>query len=111
MMTAGRARELRRSTTDAEKRLWAHLRNRQLGGHKFRRQRPVGPYVVDFMCLESRFVVEVDGGQHSPEGDRKRENFLERKGLRVLRFWNNEVLENTEGMLARIAEFLADKSG
>ncbi len=109
-MSVGRARELRSRTTDAEKRHWRHLRNRQLGGHKFRRQRPLGPYVVDFMCLEARLVVEVDGGQHSPDADRERDLYLEKQGFRVLRFWNNEVLENTDGVLARIAEFLASES-
>jgi adenine-specific DNA-methyltransferase len=110
-MSVGRAITLRRDTTDAEKRLWRHLRNRPLRGQKFRRQRPVGPYVVDFMCLESRLVVEVDGGQHSPDTDRERTRYLERQGFRVLRFWNNEVLGEIEGVLARIVEALEEILG
>ncbi|MCK6554739.1 endonuclease domain-containing protein [Candidatus Binatia bacterium] len=101
-----RARRLRRRATDAEGRLWYHVRARQVDGAKFRRQEPLGPYMVDFCCVESRLVVEVDGGQHfeQREYDEERSRFLELSGYRVLRFWNNEVMENIEGVLARIGE-------
>ncbi len=104
----GAARVLRRHSTDAERVLWRHLRNRQLKGKKFRRQAPIGPYVVDFVCHEARLVVEVDGGQHAQARDRDqaRDAWLRSQGYRVLRFWNNEVLRNTQGVLERIAEEL-----
>ena len=88
--------------TDAERRLWHELRGRRLGGHKFKRQWTLGPYVVDFCCWERRLVVEVDGGQHSPETDARRTAWLEGESYRVLRFWNNEVLTNMEGVLQAI---------
>ncbi len=107
-MSTSRARELRRNQTRAEAKLWSALRNRQLSGLKFRRQVPLGPYVVDFFCLSASVVVEVDGGQHgSPEGrsqDTGRTHWLEAEGYRVLRFWNNEVSDNLEGVLAVILE-------
>ena len=94
-----RASTLRRNMTDAERRMWHHLRNRQLGGHKFKRQWSLGPYIVDFCCIERRVVVEVDGGQHAPQRDGRRTTDLNAMGYRVVRFWNNDVLENTEGVL------------
>jgi len=104
------ARELRRRQTDAETLLWSRLQNRQLNGVKFRRQHPLGPYVVDFVSLERRIVVEVDGGQHGEDEGRKRENerttWLQNAGYQVLRFWNNEVLLNTEGVLERMMEVM-----
>ena len=107
-MSTSRARELRRNQTRAEARLWSALRNRQVAGLKFRRQVPLGPYVVDFFCLSASLVVEVDGGQHgAPDGrsqDARRTCWLEAQGYRVMRFWNNEVLENLEGVLALILE-------
>lgn len=102
-----RSRKLRRNSTDAEKKLWPHLRNRQLGGAKFRRQVELGPYIVDLVCLEARLIVELDGGQHTVETDAKRTAFLERQGFRVIRFWNNDVLLNMEGVLIRIEEALS----
>ncbi|MDI6688728.1 MAG: endonuclease domain-containing protein [Desulfobacterales bacterium] len=98
------AKKLRKNMTNAERLLWQHLRNRELGGYKFRRQRPVGPYIVDFVCLEKKLVIEVDGGQHAGqvELDAKRSGYLEEKGYRVLRFWNNEVLKETESVLTVI---------
>ena len=95
-----KARELRKNPTDAEQRLWRELRLRQLGGHKFRRQQPLGPYVVDFACLEKRLVIELDGGQHSEQVayDAERTRWLEAQGFAVLRFWNNEVLTATEAV-------------
>ncbi len=90
------AKALRRRMTDAEQRLWYHLRDRRLLGHKFRRQHPIGPYVVDFVCLEHRLVIELDGGQHADNlNDPAREAFLRHEGYRVLRFWNNEALKHT----------------
>jgi len=84
------------------------LRNRTACGAKFRRQQPIGPYVVDFVCLEARLVIEIDGGQHAiePGPDAQRTAFLEREGYRVLRFWNNDVLTNTEGVFDVIARSL-----
>lgn len=96
------ARKLRHDSTEAEKRLWKQLRNRQLAGIKFRRQCPVGPYVVDFLCYDLRLVIELDGGQHTIETDARRTACLEAEGLRLLRFWNNEVLENMDGVLQTI---------
>jgi very-short-patch-repair endonuclease len=104
MASKDRARTLRRKSTDAERLLWRHLRDRQLAGLKFRRQHPLGNFVVDFVCLEHCLVVEVDGGQHATQqqADSDREADLMRLGYRVLRFWNNEVLGNTAGVLETI---------
>ena len=104
MKATSLTRRLRRDSSDAERLLWRKLRHRQLDGHKFRRQHLIGPFIVDFVCLESRLVVEVDGGQHASaaSGDAERTVWLESEGYRVLRFWNNEVLESTEGVLTRI---------
>lgn len=93
-----RALRLRRDETAAEKTIWRLLRNRQFSTLKFRRQHPVGRYFVDFYCHERQLVVEIDGGQHSVERDAERTAYLEARGLTVLRFWNNEVLENPEGV-------------
>ena len=99
-----RAQELRNNPTDAERRLWGHLRLRQLGGFKFTRQRTVGPFVCDFLCRERGLVIELDGGQHADRvaQDNARTAFLEREGLTILRFWNNDVLQNTDGVLQAI---------
>ena len=92
----GSARALRRRMTDAERRLWYQLRNQRLPGFKFRRQHPIGPYIVDFVCLGNRLVIELDGGQHAADpNDPTREAFLRGKGYQVLRFWNNEALNST----------------
>ncbi len=106
-----KARNLRHNQTTAEELLWARLRNRQLGGHKFRRQVPLGRFIVDLACYDSRLVVEVDGGQHaeSEAEDAARTAWLESRGFRVLRFWNNEVQENLEGILCRILEELEER--
>ncbi|MCF7222034.1 endonuclease domain-containing protein [Marilutibacter chinensis] len=94
------ARQLRRAMTDAERRLWCHLRNRVLMGWKFRRQHPIGPYITDFACIEAELVVELDGGQHAEDPrDAIRDAFLQAEGYRVLRFWNNDALERTEVVL------------
>ena len=99
-----RSRELRSEQTDAERRLWHRLRARQINGHKFVRQKPIGPYIVDFICREWRLVVEVDGGQHAGNPrDAVRDRWLTDDGYRVLRFWNNDVLQNMAGVLEMIA--------
>jgi adenine-specific DNA-methyltransferase len=106
------ARGLRRRQTDAERRLWARLRDRRLVGAKFSRQVPVGPYVVDFCCRERKLIVELDGGQHASQRsyDAARTAFLQTLGYRVLRFWDNDALGNTEGVLHRIAEAVSNPS-
>ncbi|WP_334177484.1 endonuclease domain-containing protein [Pseudoxanthomonas sp.] len=104
-----RARELRRDMTLAERKLWHVLKDRQLDGFRFRRQHPVGPYIADFACLEAHLIVEVDGGQHmDAASDRTRDAFLQGEGFHVLRFWNNEVLANLEGVQALILRRLSD---
>ena len=109
-MTASNiARRLRRDMTEAEKIMWRLLRAHQLSGYKFRRQEPIGRYVVDFVCFQPRLVVEIDGGQHAEPTryEEERTGFREREGFRVQRFWNNEVLENREGVCLKILEVLA----
>ena len=103
-----RAQELRNNATDAEKRLWRNLSNRQLGGFKFSRQMPVGPFICDFMCRQTGLVVELDGGQHDSQAgrDEDRTRVIESEGYRVIRFWNNEVMENLEGVLSAILDAL-----
>ena len=102
-----RARELRINSTDAERRLWRHLRNYQVNGWQFRRQHPIPPYFADFACVEARLIVEADGGQHAEnEKDLKRTAYLEWRGWQVLRFWNNEILESTEHVIETIAAAL-----
>ena len=92
------ARKLRRDSTDAEQKLWNRLRSRALGGFKFVRQEPIGSYVVDFICREQKLVVEVDGGQHATDKrDIVRTSWLEARGYRVVRFWNNDVMANIDG--------------
>src|SRR5207302_1132207 len=98
------ARELRRDMTNAERKLWLRLRRKRLDGHRFRRQVPLGPFIVDFACLAARLVIEVDGGQHAEqvERDTARNAWLESRGFRVLRFWNFQVLQETESVMAAI---------
>ena len=104
------ARRLRRTMTDAERRLWWNLRDRRLAGFKFRRQRPICGYVADFACLEHRLVIEADGGQHAASsGDRARTAVLERAGWRVLRFWNSDILANPEGVVLEILRVLRER--
>ena len=103
-----RAQQLRNNATDAERLLWRHLSRRQLAGFKFSRQMPVGSFICDFLCREQMMIVEVDGGQHCENAqDRSRTAFLEGEGYRVVRFWNNEVRENVEGVLQAIGVALA----
>jgi very-short-patch-repair endonuclease len=99
------ARALRRNATDAEQTMWRLLRDRRLAGIKFRRQVPIGPYVADFASIAHRLVVELDGGQHAENSyDIRRDAFLASEGWRVLRFWNNDVMRNREGVLESIAQ-------
>ena len=97
-------RVLRSNMTDAEQLLWRHLRRGQLDGFKFRRQHPFGNYILDFVCLEAKLIIEVDGGQHvaNEEEDAKRSAVLNKAGFRVLRFWNHEVMGELEAVLDAI---------
>ena len=102
-------RDLRKGATDAERRLWQRLKGCQLAGVKFRRQHPFDGYVLDFVSLENRLIVEVDGGQHlDSERDRVRDQRLMSAGFRVLRFWNNQVLEQTDAVVAAILQELTN---
>src|SRR5215510_9882094 len=98
------ARHLRNNATDAERRLWQHLRGRQLDGFKFRRQRPIGRYVCDFVCLEARLIIELGGSQHATQTpyDANRDMFLRSNGFRVLRFWNIDVLSRTTSVVETV---------
>ena len=106
--TQEKARALRSQMTDAEKLLWHHLRGRRFQGFKLRRQRPLGPYILDFVCLEAGLVIEVDGGQHAEAQayDERRTMFIEQHGLRVIRFWNHDVLSQTPAVLEQIWQAL-----
>ena len=99
-----RARDMRGTLTDAERKLWYALRDRRLQTVKFRRQAPIGFYIADFLCVQHRLVVEVDGSQHAQSSrDAARDAWLQREGYRVLRFWNHDVLTARESVLATIA--------
>ena len=100
---------MRRTPTDAEQVPWLALRGRRLAGFKFRRQWTLGSFIVDFCCLERRLIVEADGGQHSAEADAGRTAWLEQQGYRVIRFWNHDVLGNTDGVLQMISEALTQQ--
>ena len=99
-MSRDRARQLRKNMTDAERFAWQRLRYRQIGGHKFRRQVPIGPFVADFVCLECRLIVELDGGQHADRigADAARTKWLRDQGFKVLRFWNHDVLQDWDAV-------------
>jgi very-short-patch-repair endonuclease len=102
-----RARRLRRQSTQVEAKLWNRLRSRTINRHKFIRQAPIGPFVVDFVCRERRLVIEVDGGQHATDKrDAARDYWLNEHRYRVLRFWNNDVIGNIEGVLETIVAAL-----
>jgi len=105
------ARALRRRSTDAERALWAILRNRQLSGFKFRRQHSIGPFVADFACVDAALAVEVDGGQHATalQSDSRRSAILAARGFTVIRFWNNEVLDNIDGVREAILRHLTNQ--
>ncbi len=105
-----KARSLRKNQTDAELMLWQLLRSKRMKGLKFRRQHPIPPYIVDFICTEKKLIIEVDGGQHAEaiEYDNKRTAFLESKGYKVIRFWNNELLTNKEGVYETILKHISE---
>jgi very-short-patch-repair endonuclease len=107
-MNRSTARELRKNLTDAERALWKHIRFRQLGGHKFRRQQPIDNYIVDFVCFEKRLIAEIDGGHHSeqPVREAKRDEYLKKQGFGILRFWNNEILKEIEAVKEKILSVL-----
>lgn len=101
------AKSLRRNMTDAEQRLWKRLRAHRLNGEKFRRQQPIGPYIVDFVHFGSRLIIEADGGQHyESRGDAARDAWLQAQGFRVMRFWNNDILHNQDAVLEAIWQAL-----
>ena len=112
-MGEDRAKQLRKSSTEVEKRLWRLLRAKQLAGFKFRRQEPVGPYIVDFVCFRPPLVIELDGGQHDATKqrihDKRRTAWLHSQGFTVIRFWNNQLLENEAGVLHDILRALGAK--
>jgi very-short-patch-repair endonuclease len=102
-----RARALRRRMTEAEKKLWSALRRKQVLGLSFRRQHPIGPYVLDFYCPQIGLAIELDGGQHNEEGrthDERRTHWLKVQNITVLRFWNNEIFENVDGVLSVLVD-------
>ncbi len=109
----GRARTLRKSQTGAEQKIWQRLRDRRFLGLKFRRQVMIGPYIVDFICLEMSIGIELDGGQHNESAvkqyDARRSVFLEAQGLKVLRYWNSDVLQNMDQVLEDIRQVVAER--
>ena len=109
--TTDRSRALRQQQTDAETLLWWHLRDRRLAGYKFRRQVPIGSYFVDFACVEKRLIVELDGGQHVEQlaYDGERSLSLESYGYRIVRFWNDQVLNDTANVLEEILRVLGER--
>ena len=100
------AKALRKNQTEAEMRLWCFLKAKQVGGLKFKRQAPIGNYIADFVCFDARLIIEIDGGQHSSETskDFERTMWLQSQGFKVLRFWNNDVLGNTDAVMTMIWE-------
>ena len=104
-------RQLRQNMTLAEQRLWRHLRGKRLAGYKFRRQQPLGTYILDFVCIEAKLAIEIDGGQHAEQTacDAQRTRYLQQRGFTVLRFWNNEVLQQTEAVLTAILHKLEEQ--
>ena len=105
-----RSRELRLNATEAERKLWAQLSARKIASVRFNRQFPIGPFICDFVSRSAKLVIEVDGGQHAVdvEKDQARTSYLEAQGYRVIRFWNNDVLERIEGVIGEIERVLAD---
>ena len=108
------ARALRSTMTEAEQHLWYHLRRKQVGGFRFRRQHPFERFVLDFYCLEVKLAIELDGGQHNEPDikahDRERSEFLACHGIQVLRFWNNEVFSNKDAVLQYIYDVLVERA-
>ncbi len=111
MSTLEYAKDLRKDMTDAELCLWYQLRAHRFMGLKFKRQKPLGSYIVDFVCMEFRLIIELDGGQHATQADydRRRDRWLEGQGFTVLRFWNHEVLQQTDAVLERIRMWVEQK--
>lgn len=111
MKLTKRARNLRINSTEVEKKLWYHLRNKQLDGYKFRRQYPVGNYIADFVCVSLKIIIELDGGQYAEqlEYDKKRDKYLGKQGYKVIRFWNNDVTDHLEGILKTISLTLSQR--
>jgi very-short-patch-repair endonuclease len=106
------ARRLRSASTDAEMKVWLAVRDRRLADFKFVRQEPIGPYIVDFICRETKLIIEVDGGQHNESAnDRRRDAYLNSEGYRLLRFWNNDILTNMDGVLQTILSSLNASRG
>ena len=100
------ARTLRKNQTDAERKLWHHLRAREFESIKFRRQQPIGRFIADFVSFEKKLVIELDGGQHTEEMDKQRDLWLKEQGFRILRFWDNDVFQNMDGVLEEIRKQL-----
>ena len=113
MKLTNRARSLRQNQTDVEHLLWQKLRNRQLVNVKFRRQFPIDPFIVDFACLELKLIIELDGSQHFDQAhyDNERSLYLAQRGFKVIRFWNNEVINNIEGVLEKIYLVILEITG
>jgi very-short-patch-repair endonuclease len=108
-MSNPKARQLRQQSTDAERRMWSALRHRRLMRYRFRRQHPLGDFIVDFACTEFHLAIEVYGGQHSDNAvDTSRTAWLQSQGWKILRFWNNDVLSNTNGVIETILRALED---
>ena len=105
-----KAKTLRTNQTTAEQRLWYHLRAHRFMGYKFKRQKPIGRYIVDFICMEHRLIIEIDGGQHAERVtyDQRRDAWLRNQGYTVLRFWNNDVMQELEGVLEKIRSALVN---
>lgn len=108
--TSPHAACLRRERTDAEDKVWQALRNRQLDGFKFRFQASIYPYVADFLCVDAGLIVEIDGGQHDQDKDARRTAFLQAEGYRVVRFWNHDVVENSDGVIEAVCLGLLERT-
>ncbi|WP_265919025.1 endonuclease domain-containing protein [Cupriavidus nantongensis] len=104
------ARLLRANQTNAEQRLWYRLRDRRFMGLKFKRQHPVGPFIADFVCIEAMLVIEADGGQHGDAPDAARDAWFQQQGFQVLRFWNSEVLGQTDAVLEAVRRFVLERA-
>ena len=104
------SRRLRRDTTDAERKLWQYLRAGRFDGLKFRRQHPIPPYIADFCCIEKRLIIELDGAQHNTQVDAARTTFLESRGWSIVRFWDNDVLLETDAVLDAIWNAVSDRT-
>jgi len=108
--TRKHSRDLRQTSTEAEEKLWYRLRGGRLNGYKFRRQHPIPPYIVDFYCEAARLVIELDGSQHNQAVDQVRTTHMEVQGLRTLRFWDNEALQQTDAILEIILRAVSDRT-